>query len=420
MTHDAEDPASDCIYLDCNGTTCIYPKVLESMMPYLTTYFGNPSSGHAYGRQPQQAINHARRQVLSMLGLEASPLSSVWWTSCGTEADNLAIQVALQATAHQFSATPGKLPHIVTSNVEHPAIEAYLKSLEKQGLASVSYVPVDTDGRLTLEAVLRALDSNENTILVTIMLANNESGALMPIREIAHACKERNILMHTDAAQAIGKVDITQYNNVDMMTIVGHKMGAPKGVACLYVRDGCLEESHRKLDNSSKHGIALLGGGQEFGRRSGTENVPYIVGLGTAAEMVQQDGSSNMPHMRALRERLMENLYQGLGKDKVRINGPVNQDDCLVNTLSVGIRDIHSGQLLAALQDRVAASAGATCHSNNDVSAVLRNMQVPMEFARGTLRLSVGPYTTRQDVDRASELILEQVQQQLKTSMTAS
>jgi len=395
-----------CIYLDYNGTTPVYPPVMAAMLPYFTTHYGNPSSGHAYGKEPRRAIDEARQTILStILGLDdnADP-SSIWFVACGTEADNLAIHLALQSTAKKFKEAK-KLPHIVTSNVEHPAIEVCLKALEDEGRIRVTYVPVQKDGCVKAQDMIAAL--TENTILVTLMLANNESGALQPIKEVAEACRERGILCHTDAAQAAGKVscELKDLGFPDMVSLVGHKIGAPKGIACLYVRPQCYQEKDRSLSHS--HGIMLLGGGQEHGRRGGTENTPYIVGMAVAAKMASEHLAKNAQHMEAMRSRLLSRLEDNL-KDTdvvVRANGPSDPNKRLPNTLSVGLKDIHSGDLLAEISDKVAASAGATCHSAAGVSSVLAAMQVPDEFARGTLRLSIGPSMAANSIDQAADLI---------------
>lgn len=215
-----------CIYLDYNGTTPIYPDVLNSMLPYLTQHYGNPSSSHHYGKEPRKAINAARKQILGLLGAGEDPIESIWFTGCGTESDNLAIQLALQ------SAPPKRPKHIVTCNVEHPAVELYLKHLESEGLITVTYVPVDKEGRVSAEDVIAVMTSN--TILVTLMLANNESGALQPIKEVAMECRKRGILMHTDAAQAAGKVscELEDLGYPDLISVVGHKLGAVSICLC--------------------------------------------------------------------------------------------------------------------------------------------------------------------------------------------
>jgi cysteine desulfurase len=403
---------SECIYLDYNGTTPIYPKVLESMIPYLKQHYGNPSSSHILGKEPRRAIDHARRQILGFMGAYSADvdLSSLWFTGCGTESDNLAIQLAVQSSQHIAK------KHIVTCNVEHQAIELYLKNLEALGEIEVTYVPVDKEGRVSAKDMIDAIQAN--TVLVTLMLANNESGTLQPVQEVAQACRERGVLMHTDAAQAAGKVSIAMADlgYPEMVSVVGHKIGAAKGIAALYVRNGCCSENGRKLH---AHGVLLIGGGQEFGRRGGTENTAGIVGFGTAAELAGRSLQSNAQHMEQMRNRLLANLQAHLGEVNVRPNGPFNPSLRLPNTLSVGFRLIHSGDLLADIGHQVAASAGATCHSAGSVSSVLRAMQVPDEFARGTLRLSLGPTTRATDVDRAAAIIAEGVKKQLDSRKTA-
>jgi cysteine desulfurase len=412
--------SSGCIYLDYNGTTPIYPDVLDAMMPYLTSHYGNPSSAHIHGKEPRRAIDQARRQLLNFLGKDSKTedndnLSAIWFTGCGTESDNLAIALALQSH-HEKKKTKSKTSkkqHIVTCNVEHPAIEGYLKNLESQGLITVSYVPVLPDGRVPAEDIIKAF--TDDTILVTLMLANNESGALQPVQAVAEACRNRGILCHTDAAQAAGKVhlDTTTIGDADMISVVGHKLGAPKGIACLYVRPGCINLPH-------SHGVLLIGGGQEFGRRGGTENTPYIVGFGVAAELAQEHLEANKQHMEAMRGRLLKNLQAQLGEENVRANGPEDPALRLPNTLSVGIRRIHSGDLLADIGHLVAASAGATCHSAAGVSSVLRAMKVPEAFARGTLRLSLGPKTKPEEIDRAAKIISDAVKRQWESCKDAA
>jgi len=410
-TNQAVDEEEDCIYLDYNGTTPIYKDVLSAMMPFFDKHFGNPSSSHKFGQAPRNAIELARRQILQLLGAsnndnddDAPSNSSIWFTGCGTESDNLAIQLALQSNH------PSNKKHIVSSNVEHPAVDLYLKYLEKEGIASVTYVPVGTDGRVNAQDMIDAL--TEDTILVTLMLANNESGALQPVKALAEECRKRGILMHTDAAQAAGKVscELADLGFPDMITIVGHKLGAPKGIAALYVRPGCLEENKRKINHN--HGIMLIGGGQEFGRRGGTENTPYIVGLGHAAWKAHEKLPQNAAHMEAMRSRLLLKLTERLGTERLLVNGPKHAKCRLPNTLSIGFKNVHSGVLLAGIANLVAASAGAACHSSGGVSSILTAMQVPMEYAQGTLRLSLGPHTRASEVDKAAIIIADAVEKQ--------
>ena len=266
------------------------------------------------------------------------------------------------------------------------------------------------------------------------MLANNETGALQPVQEVSKYCRSHGILFHTDAAQAAGKVScrLEDLGHPDLVTLVGHKIGAPKGISCLYVRPGCLSSG---ATSTSTTRSLLLGGGQEQGRRAGTENVPYIVGFGVAAAHCAQNLATNQHHMERLRHQLVTRLRDGLRSQgvAVRVNGPTDPAHRLPNTLSIGFgadnnvgdgsrgqqhkqpppQPIHSGRLLAAIRTQVAASAGATCHSaNGPVSAILRAMQVPEEYARATVRLSVGPKTTMDQVDRAAVILMKEILKQ--------
>lgn len=244
------------------------------------------------------------------------------------------------------------------------------------------------------------------------MLANNESGALQPVKDVAKHCRQAGILVMTDAAQAAGKVSVRlqDLGDPDMVAIVGHKIGAPKGVACLYVRPGCLGDDD---DYEAVQGL-LIGGGQEFGRRGGTQNIPYIVGMGVAAEHCARALDRNQAHLERMRQRLLTRLQEALGEDNVLVNGPTDPAHRLPNTLSVGFSGgIHSGTLLGAVRDKVAASAGATCHAaTGPVSTVLHAMKVPEAYARATVRLSLGPQTTAEEVDRAASILSQEVKKQ--------
>lgn len=247
------------------------------------------------------------------------------------------------------------------------------------------------------------------------MLANNESGALQPVKEIAKECRKRNVWLFTDAAQAVGKVDIKAID-ADMVAVVGHKIGAPKGIACLYIRDGTFPNEQRRQQVPLLHG-----GGQEFGLRGGTENVPYIVGLATAVELATRNLSTNARHMESMRHRLCTRLQDGLGKEGVVVHGPTDPQKRLPNTLSVAFRntddpsqEIQSVNILLAVRDQVAASAGATCHQQG-TSSVLSAMKIPPELARSTVRLSVGPYTSPQEIDSAAAILIQAVRAQFTT-----
>ena len=286
----------------------------------------------------------------------------------------------------------------------------------------VTYVPVDSVGVVSSSDVISAIRPGQ-TVLVTLMLANNESGALQPVAKVAARCRELHVLFHTDAAQAVGKVPVDlrgALGEADMVTIVGHKFGAPKGVAALYVRPGCLAERGRREPGLyCRSGALLLGGGQEGGRRAGTENVPYIVGLGRAAELLTADDKwrDNAARMERMRSRLLNGLtmrLSDLGPDIVRPNGPSDPTERLPNTLSVGLKGVRSGELLSAIGLSVAASAGSACHAaGGALSPVLSAMGVPTDYAIGTLRLSVGPSTTDEEVEHAVQVIAEEARRQL-------
>lgn len=354
---------------------------------------------------------------------EAADSSSLVFTGCGTESNNMAIRLALLSSKHKTDDKSGLL-NVVTTNIEHPAISQCLASYSQQdgGLTpkiSVTYVPVNKEGIVASQDVLDAIQPN--TALVTVMTANNEVGSIQPVFEIAAACRERNVLFHTDAAQAVGKIDLRglAHSDVgaDMITLVGHKFGAPKGIAALYIRKQCIREGEEES-------VLLMGGGQEGGRRGGTENVPYIVGMGRAAELLLEqkafeDGSRmeiwqyNARRMEQMRDRLLTNLADGLENHTlVRANGPACATKRLPNTLSVGLRGIQSGMLLSRIGSVVACSAGSACHSSSSkcsYSSILKAMNVSPEYAVGTLRLSVGPDTSAEDVDRAASIIIEEV-----------
>eukprot|EP00967_Tisochrysis_lutea_P102738 scaffold154787_cov29-Tisochrysis_lutea.AAC.1 len=399
--------AARCIYLDYQATTPVWPEVAEAAIPFLTTHWGNPSSAHAYGRPCAHAVEKARRSVSALLG--ASP-SEILFSSCGSEADNHAIcgAVALVQTRARAAGHTAHTPHVVTTNAEHPAVERCLAALQAEGRCSATFVPVDAEGRVGAQAIVAAL--RPETALVTVMHANNEVGSVNPIAEICAAVHARSpaTLVHTDAAQSVGKIEVhVKELGVDMLTLVGHKIGAPKGVAALYVREGL------ELPN------LLHGGGQESGRRAGTESVVLLAALGRACEIARDELVQNAQHMEETRSRLAQLLTEGLGGGGadglpgVRINGPANPSLRLPNTLSIGLRGVVASALLERLSDRVAASAGAACHSGEaSVSAVLRAMGVPLEYAIGTLRLSTGRHTTMDEVEEAAELIIGEAKRQ--------
>jgi len=418
---------------------CCFPQLTPLPLSILQHHFGNPSSIHTYGTNSKQALDTARNQVAALIN--APHPSSVIFTSCGTESDTHAIWGAITAWkkkktknhAHKNITTTtanndNDIPHIITSTIEHPAVLEYLKSLEEMSLITWSAVGVDSKGVVNAQDVEAELvkycpqNINYSIIkegggvnplaLVTIMHSNNEVGSIQPIAEISTICKKYGVLFHTDAAQSIGKTSIDiQSLGADMMTIVGHKFGAPKGIAALYIAPG------------TDVGSLLHGGSQEFQRRAGTENIPYCVALGAACVIVKNELDETMKHMCVLRARLLDGMKAALGDVvPLHIHGPIDDDDgdkngnngivsnCrLPNTLSISISCIIASELLRDLKDKLAASSGAACHSGHSggatVSSVLRAMGVGEEVGVGTIRFSVGRHTTEDDVDRGVELI---------------
>lgn len=372
------------IYLDYNGTTPCDPEVIDAMRPFLGEDFGNPSSSHWYGIKPRQAVEAARRQVADLIGCLPE---EVFFTSGGTESNNHAIK----GTAHTFK---DKGRHMVTGTIEHPSVLEVCGYLEDRGF-EVTRVEVDDRGMIDpvkVEQVLRP-----DTILVTIMHANNEVGTIQPIAAIGERVKARNIVMHTDAAQSPGKIPVDVSSlRVDMLSIAGHKLYAPKGIGALYVRKGISLEKF------------CHGAGQERGWRAGTENVPGIVGLGKACEIAGRNLAENMARMKEMRDRLHKGITANVAD--VRLNG--HPDKRLPNTLNLSFKGLEANRLLEEIGLDMAASAGAACHSDSvSVSHVLEAMQVPIEWAKGTLRFSVGSMTTMEEIDRAVEVVTEAANQ---------
>jgi len=369
----------DCIYLDYNATTPIAPEVNEAMRPYLETHFGNPSSDHRYGQQAAAARQRARHQVATLLG---APADEILFTGGGTEANNLAIIGVARALRD-------KGRHLVTTAVEHPAVTEVMKHLEREGWF-VTVVGVDEHGRVDPADVAAAL--RPDTVLVSVMHANNELGTILPLRQIAAAAHARGVLVHTDAAQSLGKIPVRVPDlDVDLLSIAGHKLYAPKGVGALYVRAGTPLQK------------ILFGAAQEADRRPGTENIPYIVGLGEACRLAMRDLRRLAPRLTALRDRLRDKLLAALPPENVRVNG--DPDACLPNTLNISFRGVQGDALLAAVP-QIAASTGAACHAGAvSLSTVLQAIKLPPEFAQGTVRLSLGRGTTEAEVDRAAELL---------------
>jgi len=370
------------IYLDYNATTPIDPAVAEAMKPCLGEIFGNPSSTHGYGLRAREVVEAARAKVAALLN---SRTEEIVFTSGGTESNNHAIKGVAFANRDRGN-------HIITSAIEHPAVTEVCQYLEGHGF-HVTHIPVDSRGLIDLNALEKAITGQ--TILITVMHANNEVGTIQPIGEIAALIRNRGIMLHTDAAQSTGKIPVdVKFLGVDLLSLAGHKLYAPKGIGALYIREGTRLEKF------------MHGAGHERNLRAGTENVLEITGLGKACQLAKRDLEKNMTRMRQTRDR----LYEGLSKRlDVRLNG--HPEKRLPNTLSMGFRGVDAGILLGEMKD-LAASAGAACHGASvEISKVLKAMAVPMEYARGTVRFSTGKSTTIEEIDRAVEIVDSTVKQ---------
>ncbi len=367
------------IYLDHNATTPVLPEIVEAMLPYFGERFGNPSSGHAYGREARVAVDRAREQVAAFWG---SAPDEVVFTSGGTEANNLAILGAASVRPYRH--------HVVTTAIEHPATLRCVEKLERER-SRVTRLGVDAVGRVSADEAKAAID--DGTLLVTMMLANNETGAVQPVRACAAAARARGALVHSDAAQAAGKIPVRVDDlDVDLCTIAGHKLYAPKGVGALYVRRGSLL------------GPVLLGAGHERGLRPGTENVPAIVGLGVACELAARDVVAEGARLRELSKRLFAMLLAEI--PDLALNGPPLDDGGrLPNTLSV--RFPHAaGSAVLARAPEIAATTGAACHEGQEsASKVILAMGIPEAEAIGTIRLSLGRRTTGAEVADAARVL---------------
>jgi cysteine desulfurase len=372
------------IYLDYNATTPVDARVLEAMLPYLREQFGNPSSSHAYGQDAHDAVDRARGKVAGLLGANQD---EIVFTGGGSESDNLAIKGIAEARREQGD-------HIITSQVEHPAVIETCRYLERHGFR-VSYLPVDRYGIVDPQDVERAI--MPRTILVTIMHANNETGSIQPIGEIGRIARAHDVLLHTDAAQSVGKIPTrVDELNVDLLTVAGHKLYAPKGIGALYVRRGVRLEP------------LIHGASHESGRRAGTENVASIAGLGEACRIAGEDLSESAERLCSLRDRLFDALTARAGQ--VQLNGHPTQR--LPNTLNVCFVGLDSNALLSAVP-QIAASNGSACHSGRtDPSGVLLAMGLPREIALGAVRFSLGRWTTGAEIDRAARLVNERAELQ--------
>ena len=360
------------IYFDNNATTAIAPEVREAILPYLGEFYGNPSSMHTFGGQVADAVESARETMANLLG--ASP-DEIIFTSCGSESDNAAIWSAIQ--------TQPEKRHLITTRVEHPAILSVMQHWERQGYR-VTYLGVDNKGRLDLDEYAAAL--TPDTALASIMFANNEVGNIYPIQRMAEMAKEKDVLFHTDAVQAVGKTPIDlAHLPADMLSLSGHKLHAPKGIGVLYVRKGV------------RFRPFLRGGHQEKGRRAGTENVPYIVGLGAAAKLAADHMQEERVNVALLRDRLEQGLLERI--PDCMVNGDV--ENRLPNTTNIAFKNVE-GEAILLMLDRlgVCASSGSACTSGSlEPSHVLRAMGVPFTYAHGSIRLSLSRYSTQEEVD---------------------
>ena len=360
------------IYLDNNATTRVAPEAAEAMRPFFTEDYGNPSSMHFFGGGVQKHLDEARRKVGALIG--AAP-EEIIFTSCGTESDSTAIWSALRAYPEK--------KHIVTTRVEHPGVLNVCKFLESQGYR-VTYLPTDAEGRLNLEDLKLAV--TPETAIVSIMWANNETGVIFPVEEAARIVHTKGALFHTDAVQAVGKLPINlKDTKIDMLSLSGHKLHAPKGIGVLYVKKG------------ARFSPFLMGGHQERGRRAGTENVPYIVGLGAAAELAAKNMDKENTYVKGLRDRLQAGLVKAIKNTRVNGGGA----ERLPNTANISFEYVEGESILIMLSEKgICASSGSACTSGSlEPSHVMSSMAVPQTYAHGSIRFSFSVYNTDEDVD---------------------
>jgi cysteine desulfurase len=367
------------IYLDYNATTPLDPEVAAIMLPFLNHKFGNPSSTHWFGVIARKAVINAREQVADLINCKPE---EIVFTSGGTESNNYALRGYAFANRHKGN-------HIITSAIEHPAIIEVCKYLEKHNF-KVTYLPVDRNGTVSVKSVNDAI--TKDTILISIMHANNEVGTIQPILEIAEVANETGICLHTDAAQSLGKIPVDVLElNVDLLSIAGHKIYAPKGIGALYIKQGI------KLEK------LIFGAKQENGNRAGTENILEIVGLGKACEIAKLKLTQNYDHMKKMRDRLWNGLVDKI--PDIRLNG--HPEKRLPNTLNVSFLNMNEYFQLSLFLE-IAASAGAACRTDMvTFSPVLEAMKVPIEYAKGTIRFSTGKMTTIKEIDSAIKKISE-------------
>lgn len=367
------------IYVDNNATTMVAPEVLDAMLPYFSTYYGNPSSMHSFGGDVAAKINTARENVAKLIGAQPD---EIIFTSCGTESDSTAIRAAIESY-------PDK-KHIVTSRVEHPAVKNLYETLSKKGYRT-TFVPVDDRGRLDMDYLYDSL--SEDTALVSIMWGNNETGVIFPIEEISRQVNSRGIRFHSDAVQVVGKIPIdVSKTGVDMLSLSGHKFHSPKGIGALYVRKG------------TRFSPFMIGGHQEKGRRGGTENTASIIGLGKAAELAVKHLKANgYKPISRLRDKLERNLLDTI--PNAMINGdPKNR---LPNTSSIAFEYVEGEAILLMMNEHgICASSGSACTSGSlEPSHVLRAMGVPFTAAHGSIRFSLSRYNTEDEIDKILEVL---------------
>ena len=375
-------------YFDNSATTRVKDEVFKEMIPYLSIEYGNPSSLYSIGRSAKRAISEARRRVASLIN--CSP-EEIYFTSCGSESDNTALKGIAYANKEKGN-------HIITSKIEHPAILNSCKSLENKGF-KISYIDVDKDGMLNLEKLESEI--TDQTILISIMYANNEIGTIEPVKEIAQIAHSHGIIFHTDAVQAVGNIPIdVRKMNIDMLSLSGHKLYAPKGIGALYVKSGI--EFERFMD----------GGHQEKNKRSGTENVAEIVALGKACQIAEKNIEQYQQKLKNLRDYCLNKIQKKI--PDIYINGTMERR--LPGNINISFKDLNSGELLLRLDEvGICASGGSACSSKEaSPSHVLTAIGVPSELSKGALRLTFGDYNTKEDVEYLVENLVRIVEEMRK------
>ncbi len=366
------------IYLDNNATTQVAPQVLEEMFPYLRDFYGNPSSMHTFGGQLHKKIEEARERVAQLLGAEPE---EIIFTSCGTESDNTAIMSAAESFPQK--------KHIITTRVEHPAVLSFCKHLARKGYR-ITFLPVNNQGQLNIDDLIKVIA--DDTAVVSVMFANNEIGNIFPIHQVGEILRERKVLFHTDAVQAVGKIPIdTKKLPVDMLSLSGHKLHAPKGIGALYVR------------KKTRFNPYLIGGHQERGRRAGTENVASIIALGKACELAMKGIEKESAFLSRLRDKLEQSLLKS--SSDTRINGDVTSR--LPNTSNISFEYVEGEAILLRLNEYgICASSGSACTSGSlEPSHVLRAIGVPFTAIHGSIRFSLSRYNTEEEIDKVIEIV---------------